>query len=495
MDPHSAQSESPISGEDSQLGSPNADPSTLPFPPDPSAQVPLDGGDANATMSSAAPAVVPFSFGEPPPQSGRPEVPAWGTEANNAGSDGGASDNIRAASPGGTDSSSLPAHLQLPTMDFSVPSFDTRPPSEAPHPTAATTTASAGASAALDVNSGLPAHLQLPSFPQFDMSGIPGMPPESLQRTAEPPSPAAQTQPPQAPSGAVGPPPRPPPPPHRRSQPHGQSSELASMEPTSPPAMQRPPQQSQQQQRQEQEQEQEQEQAGLDLPDFGLLALNAQPSKKTEVTLIDSDAAEELAHTSPNRMAIWPILLILLLAGGGTGAWFGRTKIIQLITKADKSGGIDKATEEFLLGQDASTAKKPEEAIKHYRAALALRPNYPEAHLWLGLMQTVRKEFGPAEDHLQAAIRLKPNYGQAHRALGSTYAMQQKAEQAVEHYKKYLEFEPGASDAADVRKIVDDYEKAQNKKGEAKTDTPENEPEDDKAPTPATKQKGKGRRR
>ncbi|MEK7706148.1 MAG: hypothetical protein AAB426_14400, partial [Myxococcota bacterium] len=62
-------------------------------------------------------------------------------------------------------SSDLPAHLQLPSIDFSLPNMG-----DLPSP--ATSFASPKASA--EMGSALPAHLALPEFPTFELPPIPG---------------------------------------------------------------------------------------------------------------------------------------------------------------------------------------------------------------------------------------------------------------------------------------------------------------------------------
>src|SRR5262249_158281 len=57
-------------------------------------------------------------------------------------------------------------------------------------------------------------------------------------------------------------------------------------------------------------------------------------------------------------------------------------------------------------------------AVAHYRAALQLRPDYPQALSNLGLMLTQRRQLAEAIDHLRHAIEIAPGFAMAHNNLG-----------------------------------------------------------------------------
>ncbi|MEO0813830.1 MAG: hypothetical protein AAFY60_13265, partial [Myxococcota bacterium] len=79
-----------------------------------------------------------------------------------------------------------------------------------------------------------------------------------------------------------------------------------------------------------------------------------------------------------------------------------------------------------------------------------------------------QKKLEAAIDKVHESLTLDPAFGKSHRLLGVVYAEMKQNEAAVQHYKRYLQLEPEAADAKDVQQIVDDYEKAQRKKEEAK---------------------------
>jgi tetratricopeptide (TPR) repeat protein len=72
-----------------------------------------------------------------------------------------------------------------------------------------------------------------------------------------------------------------------------------------------------------------------------------------------------------------------------------------------------------------------------------------------------------ADEALKAyghALELDPTLASAERGLAIAHASKDDVEQAVEHYEKYLKLAPNATDAADVRKILENYRKIRDKK-------------------------------
>ena len=59
-----------------------------------------------------------------------------------------------------------------------------------------------------------------------------------------------------------------------------------------------------------------------------------------------------------------------------------------------------------------------DEAITHYQRALAINPDYPEAHINLGIALAGRGRIDEAMAHYQKALAIKPDYAEAHYNLG-----------------------------------------------------------------------------
>ena len=87
------------------------------------------------------------------------------------------------------------------------------------------------------------------------------------------------------------------------------------------------------------------------------------------------------------------------------------------------------------------------EAFDHYRSALRIRPDYPEAHNNLGnfLLKT-RGSTTEARYHYEEALRIRPGFAEAHTDLANLLSSTPGAEQeAIGHYETALALKPGDS--------------------------------------------------
>jgi Flp pilus assembly protein TadD len=83
-----------------------------------------------------------------------------------------------------------------------------------------------------------------------------------------------------------------------------------------------------------------------------------------------------------------------------------------------------------------------EEGMRLAHRALALRPDYPEAHNNLGLALGSRGDREQAIAHLREAVRLDPAYAEAHNNLGFALAGAGDTEEAISHYRTALQLDP-----------------------------------------------------
>ena len=84
------------------------------------------------------------------------------------------------------------------------------------------------------------------------------------------------------------------------------------------------------------------------------------------------------------------------------------------------------------------------EALEHYRRALAIRPDYPEAHNNLGNLLLGSPGGEPeARRHFEEALRLRPDFAEAHTDLANLLSRMPGGElDAVSHYERALELHP-----------------------------------------------------
>jgi superkiller protein 3 len=100
------------------------------------------------------------------------------------------------------------------------------------------------------------------------------------------------------------------------------------------------------------------------------------------------------------------------------------------------------AVAHFSLGLTLKTKGRLDEAIEHYRHALRLDPNYPKAHNNLGTALRAKGRVDAAIEHYQHALRLDPKYAIAHYNLGNALDAKGRVDAAIEHYQHALRLDP-----------------------------------------------------
>ena len=84
---------------------------------------------------------------------------------------------------------------------------------------------------------------------------------------------------------------------------------------------------------------------------------------------------------------------------------------------------------------------REEEAEASYREALAIDPNYEEAHYNLGA-RLGENNPTEAEKHFRRALELDPDYGIAYRELGRLLRKQEQFDESEAHVRRAIELEP-----------------------------------------------------
>ena len=87
------------------------------------------------------------------------------------------------------------------------------------------------------------------------------------------------------------------------------------------------------------------------------------------------------------------------------------------------------------------------QAITRYKRALALRPDYADAHNNLGVAFVAQGRILDAISHYKRAIGLNPDHRNAHSNLGTALAFLGRTEEAIPHYERALALEPAHADA------------------------------------------------
>jgi tetratricopeptide (TPR) repeat protein len=97
-----------------------------------------------------------------------------------------------------------------------------------------------------------------------------------------------------------------------------------------------------------------------------------------------------------------------------------------------------------MLDAEPETA---EEAAKAYRCALALEPDFADAHCNLGTIQYNRGERDEARRHYAAALLADPGHSEANFNFASLLEEEGRHETALRHYKRALDTDPFFAEA------------------------------------------------
>ena len=112
------------------------------------------------------------------------------------------------------------------------------------------------------------------------------------------------------------------------------------------------------------------------------------------------------------KAAIAALLLLTILAG----------PLAAQQDRYEETVGVSaKARELFTKAQRLEQAGHGEEAIKAYREAIRLEPNYTEAYTQMGLAYANLNEFAEAVKAFREVVRLQPQSGPALGNLGAAY--------------------------------------------------------------------------
>lgn len=88
-----------------------------------------------------------------------------------------------------------------------------------------------------------------------------------------------------------------------------------------------------------------------------------------------------------------------------------------------------------------------QEAVKYYRQAIQISPDYAEAHANLAVVLESENRFEEAAIHYRRVVQLRPDDTEVHYKLGKILSAQGKSEEAAGEYEIVLEAEPNSFEA------------------------------------------------
>jgi tetratricopeptide (TPR) repeat protein len=110
------------------------------------------------------------------------------------------------------------------------------------------------------------------------------------------------------------------------------------------------------------------------------------------------------------------------------------------------SASTMRAVTESNIGVALQTERRLDEAIDHYRRAIALRPDYAPAYNNLGSALRASGRRDEAVASYQKAIELRPDFAGAHYNLANLLVDEGKPAEAVEQFTDALRTEPASAD-------------------------------------------------
>jgi tetratricopeptide (TPR) repeat protein len=108
----------------------------------------------------------------------------------------------------------------------------------------------------------------------------------------------------------------------------------------------------------------------------------------------------------------------------------------------------------ILEGNTLLRANRNEEASVKLQQALAIAPDFPEAHHNYGLAMAKLGNYPAAIEQFQMALKLKPTLDSALLSLGGMYQSTGRMQEAIKTYKEYLTRFPQSPDASKVASLV-----------------------------------------
>ncbi len=110
------------------------------------------------------------------------------------------------------------------------------------------------------------------------------------------------------------------------------------------------------------------------------------------------------------------------------------------------STDMNRAVTEHNLGAALQADGRLDEAIAHYRRAIAIRPDYAPAYNNLGSTLRARARLDDALAAYRRALELRPDYPEAHYNLGNAFLESGRPDDAAEQFEVAMQSMPVAAD-------------------------------------------------
>ena len=136
-------------------------------------------------------------------------------------------------------------------------------------------------------------------------------------------------------------------------------------------------------------------------------------------------------------MKQWMVIVLVLIGLAlGTGIQGFADSGADKVREANLRAAQDYYKSGLMLAGEGREA----EAIKAFRQALGIRPDWAEAHSLLGSILFKAGNYAEAEVELRKAVTLKPDYAEGWNFLGEFLKARGKEQEAQEAFKKAKQF-------------------------------------------------------
>jgi tetratricopeptide (TPR) repeat protein len=155
-----------------------------------------------------------------------------------------------------------------------------------------------------------------------------------------------------------------------------------------------------------------------------------------------------------NIARVWAGSHPIRVRTAGFADWTGTVAIAanaSRTVRVPQQRQADEATAHFQKGEELRYKGKSRDALKEYEQAVALRPNFAEAHIGMARCHTTLQDFEQAEKHAQAALKIAGRtHAEAQTVLANLRRNQGLVDESIVEYRKALKLARGNSFEAHI---------------------------------------------
>jgi Flp pilus assembly protein TadD len=114
-------------------------------------------------------------------------------------------------------------------------------------------------------------------------------------------------------------------------------------------------------------------------------------------------------------------------------------------------------------GKTAEAANKYAEAEAQFKKAIAINPNYAEAHSNLARVYHFQKKYSEEAIEYEMVVKLRPHDIEAHVNLASAYGLNRRHDDAIQQLKKAVSLSPDDATRKMLKGFIEGLERDKQK--------------------------------